>query len=222
MMIAMLIALGSASSCTARSHAVALASGVGTSARARSAIRSPVAVLSRASSASTSTAPAAPCATSACSSRQRRSVSTTSPSSGAVPVHASRRSPPAPPACSTDPASAFTRASWWSEPGSARAGEVEQRRDERRPALLDGPRRLGVGGERRLGLQQQPLHDADLGLGGEPVQHQGRRSRGPCSSASRVISHAADQHSVRGSGSAMSPMRSISVVSERSSSRIVQ
>ncbi len=42
------------------------------------------------------------------------------------------------------------------------------------------------------------------------------------SSASRVISHAELQHSVRGSGSAMSPIRSISVASEPGSRRSAQ
>ena len=42
------------------------------------------------------------------------------------------------------------------------------------------------------------------------------------SSASRVISQAADQHRVRGSGSAMSPIRSTRVASEPGSSRSAQ
>ena len=45
------------------------------------------------------------------------------------------------------------------------AGQLQQSVGEQRPALCARPVRIGVGAQRGLRLQQQPLCDTDLGFG---------------------------------------------------------
>ena len=80
------VSLGMEASSTSLRQAAALASAVGTEARACAARSRPVVVRSRLSSAAISSSPARPAATRPMSSSQRRSWSTTSPSSGCEPL----------------------------------------------------------------------------------------------------------------------------------------
>ena len=50
---------------------------------------------------------------------------------------------------------------------------------ELRPAMLAGPTRLGIGRQRRLGLQQQPLGHPDLGFGLYAAGNQRHEVAGP-------------------------------------------
>ena len=222
-MIASFTAFGSSSSCTARCQARSFASAVGTSARARSACRCPVDVGSRSCSAAMSASgspPVDPCATSACSSRQRQVRVDGQPVRHVRRRTASRGTARAADSGSTLPASELTDGELRVR---ARLRGVEpgpQRVDQHRPAPLGGPLLVGVGHDRGLGLQQQPLQHPDLGLGG--------RARPPrARTKSRALQLGLAGHLPRrptstGCGAAARRCRrcrSISVASEPGSSR---
>ena len=93
---------------------------------------------------------------------------------------------------------------------------------ERGPALAVGPVRVGVGPDRLRTWTENPLHDTDLVLGARcPRRASATKSRARIV-ASLVISQTADHTRVRGSDSAMSPIRSMAVASESASSASLQ
>ena len=106
--------------------------------------------------------------------------------------------------------------------GFGAAGQLEQPVGEGRPAVRAGPVRVGVGAAARSAPASGVVapHRLRFRRGRRPMTR-ATKSRA-FSSASRVISHAADQASVRGSGSAMSAMRVSTVCSDSGSSRSEQ